>query len=398
MTRRLSPGPFGPPDHTVENFVVHTDCRHYDGGYPCIHWRPCLNCPHYDPVGSRVLIVMLQALGDMLILSPLPARIKRDDPSAHITWLVDESTAPVVRMNPYVDRVLVFGWEAAVQLRSESFDLVIGFERRASAAALLEQVRAKRKVGSIHGTKDNALHPLDGPSRRIVMMDVWNDYRTRWNDRTWTELYFDVAGYRYEGEPYVVDIPPAADRRVRELVATAHDGRRACLNMGGSFVQKIWPDRHWVELGRLLLARGLQVVLTGGAAEREHCEAVLRALTGEVSEAGRVVYEPLAIEEFVALPRYCDVVVTGDSFGFHTALAHRRPTVVLFGPSNPVEVVPRDAEGYVRALRSTFACSPCAYQMVCGGEGGCMDTISPDEVVLRVEELLAASATGAERA
>jgi len=75
------------------------------------------------------------------------------------------------------------------------------------------------------------------------------------------------------------------------------------------------------------------------------------------------------------------VVVTGDSFGFHLALAHDTPAVLLLGPSNGAEVIPRHAADGVTALRSALPCSPCAHQVACGGVGGCMDTIDPPSVL-----------------
>jgi len=96
-----------PPPHpslAEDTFTWRPDCRHFVGGLPCKHWRPCPGCKKYDPVGYRVLIIMLGLLGDMLIASPLPARIKKDHPDAHITWLVDDACAPVLRMNPDIER------------------------------------------------------------------------------------------------------------------------------------------------------------------------------------------------------------------------------------------------------------------------------------------------------
>jgi heptosyltransferase-2 len=94
-----------------------------------------------------------------------------------------------------------------------------------------------------------------------------------------------------------------------------------------------------------------------------------------------VVHQSLTLEEASALPGLCDVVVSGDSFGFHLALAHQKPAVLLLGPSNDAEVVPHHAT-QVTALRATSPCSPCAHQVACGGVGGCMDTI-PVAAVLK---------------
>ncbi|MDQ2706992.1 MAG: glycosyltransferase family 9 protein [Actinomycetota bacterium] len=371
-------GDFLGPVHTVESFEIRTDCRHFAGGLPCRFWRPCHGCPHHDPVNRRVLIVMLGLLGDMLIASPLPARIKREHPGAHITWLVDEACAPVLRMNPDIDHVLPFDWQAATQLPSQHFDEVLSFERTPAAAALVDRIPAGHKAGLAFGGPDHSLYPLGDAAQQFFRQNTWNDYRTILNRQTWTELYFAVAGYAYAGEAYVLQPPDAAVRRVTDLLADVPHPR-VCLNVGGSLPTKLWPERSWVALGDALLDHGAQLVILGGPTDRATCERLFGHLDAHAG-TGRVVYAPLSVEEAAALPARCDVVVTGDSYGFHLALAHRRPTVLLLGPSNAAEVIPKHASD-VTALRATLPCAPCAHQVSCGGAGGCMDTISVADVL-----------------
>ncbi|MFJ6783828.1 glycosyltransferase family 9 protein [Streptomyces yangpuensis] len=368
-------GVFLGPVYTVESFETRPDCRHFVGGMPCRHWRPCRDCPHHDPVDFRVLIVMLGLLGDMLIASPLPRRIRDDHPSAHVTWLVDADNAPILRMNPYVDEVLVHDWEAAAQLPSRRFDAVYSFERTLSAAALVDRIEAGHKAGLAFGGPHHGLYPMGEAAMQFFRQNTWNDYRTTANAQTWTELYFAVAGYEYAGEPYVLAVPEDAQRRVAGLLGE-RTGPRVCLNLGGSLTTKLWPAQHWAELAAALLDHGAQLAILGGPTDREACEALVRHLRMRGADESSVAYAPLSLEEASALPGLVDVVVTGDSLGFHLALAHQRPTVLLLGPSNGAEVIPKHVTN-VTALRSTLPCSPCAHQVACGGVGGCMGTIDP---------------------
>ena len=91
-----------------------------------------------------------------------------------------------------------------------------------------------------------------------------------------------------------------------------------------------------------------------------------------------------------ALPEFVDLVVTGDSFGFHASLLHERRTVLLLGPSSPNEVVPKHAT-WVDMIRSTFPCSPCAYHIACEGIGGCMDVIAATDVIAHARAALLTS-------
>lgn len=387
MSKKVPVETFLEPEFTEANFVWRADCRHFVGGLPCRYQRPCFGCNYHDPIAFRVLIVMLGLLGDMLVASALPARIKRDNPATHITWLVDEACAPVLHMNPDIDRVLPFDWQAAAQLPSESFDAIYAFERTPAAAALVERIQATHKAGLAHGGAHNSLYPIGAAARHFFLMNTWNDHRTRRNKKTWTELYFEVAGYKYNGEPYVLKVPHGADARIRSIFPANDTLRRVCLNVGGSLTTKIWQLDHWFALGSALLDRGFRLILTGGPTDMSMCTHLHKVL-GAHTHGRRVYYAALSIEEFAAVPAYCDVVVTGDSFGFHLALAHQRPCVLLLGPSSGAEVIPKHI-ATIRALRSSLACSPCAHQPVCGGVGGCMDTIHPNHVLVAVDELLA---------
>ena len=354
---------------STNGFAWREDCRHFVGGLPCRHWRACPDCPHHSPVTRRVLIVMLKRMGDMLIASPLPARIRADHPGAHITWLVGAESASVVEMIPDVDRVLVWDWQAPHILTAERFDAVYSFERDPAAAGLVARLDATHRAGLAYGGPHSTLYPIGEPARHFFAMNTWNAYRTRANTKTWTELYFEVAGYTYAGEPYQLRVPEQSRARVTERLGSREDW--VCLNVGGSKATKLWPIQHWSALGRRLLDDGYAVVITGGPADATLCRKLLADL-GSISE--RVLYDPMPLPEFAAVPEFCAAMVTGDSLGFHLALAHDTPVVALFGPSNPAEVVPKHADT-VTVLRARLDCAPCAHQVTCGGVGGCMDTI-----------------------
>jgi heptosyltransferase-2 len=359
---------------TTEGFTWQPSCRHFTGDLPCRHWRACPSCQHFDPVTHRILIVMLRRLGDMLIASPLPARIKAEHPGAHITWLVGAESAPLVEMIPHVDRVLIWDADTAHTLLAEHYDAIYSFERIPAVAALIPRISASHRAGLAYGGPNNTLYPIGEPARHFFAMNTWNDFRTHGNRKTWTELYFEVAGYTYSGEPYQLNIPDTARSRVRARVGAS--GGWICLNIGGSKATKRWPARHWIELGHRLLADGKRLIITGGPDDERDCHRLLRELdTG----TGRVRHDLMPLAEFAAVPEFCDATVTGDSFGFHVALLYEQPIVLLLGPTNGAEVIPKHAQT-VTALRSDLACSPCARQVICGGAGGCMNTITVDHV------------------
>lgn len=363
------------------DFLVHLDCRFFDGGRPCRFWRPCRGCSEYSPVGRRYLLIMLGLHGDMLIASPLPPRIKQDHPDAHITWLCDAAHVPLMEMNPGVDRVLAYSWESVRQLESEQFYAVYSFERTPGAASLMETVSSMERAGLSYGGPDATLHPVGRQAEHFFKMNTWNDYRTSLNSKTWTELYFEVAGYEYHEEPYRLDVPDAARRSAkleRQLLDTA---KVVGFNLGSSLSTKMWPLAHWIDFGNRLFSEAegdVGVWIFAGPKEREMANEAVDALSAVAP--GRVHYRDLGLAEFCAAVEFCDVMVTGDTFGYHLALLYETPTVVLFGPSPVPEVVPKHVQ-HLRILTASTACSPCAHQVACGGVGGCMGTIPVSSVL-----------------
>ena len=58
----------------------------------------------------RILIVKMSSLGDVVHAQPLATDLRRVFPDARIDWVVENSCAPVCRLNPAVDTVIPIAW------------------------------------------------------------------------------------------------------------------------------------------------------------------------------------------------------------------------------------------------------------------------------------------------
>ena len=70
---------------------VKLDCFHFKGAIPCkpnkLYGVSCMNCSHYEKISTRILIIKLGALGDVIRSTPLLEPLRHKFPNAHITWL-----------------------------------------------------------------------------------------------------------------------------------------------------------------------------------------------------------------------------------------------------------------------------------------------------------------------
>jgi hypothetical protein len=101
---------------------IRYDCRYYTGYRPCRRAESCVGCTEYAPGGTRILIVKLGALGDVLRTTALlPALRSAYDPCT-ITWLTRESALPLLAHNPMIDRLVALRMDDVLGLEAVDFD------------------------------------------------------------------------------------------------------------------------------------------------------------------------------------------------------------------------------------------------------------------------------------
>ena len=141
-----------------------------------------------------------------------------------------------------------------------------------------------------------------------------------------------------------------------------------------------WPEKHYIQLARMVLDRYPRVVilLTGSEAERERKERIVAALQSErcINFAGRT-----EIAELPALYASSAFMLTNDSGPAQFASITAMPVFVFFGPETPALYGPL---GVITPIFAGMACSPCVSaanhrKSVCDNNL-CLQTISADKV------------------
>src|SRR5262250_2783468 len=101
------------------------DCRYFLGDRPCV-WHKhagaiCL-CPRYEQIRKRILIIKLDAMGDVLRTTALLPILTTAHPQAAITWITRPESKPLLEHNPYLSEVVAYGPDALTCLLTRSFD------------------------------------------------------------------------------------------------------------------------------------------------------------------------------------------------------------------------------------------------------------------------------------
>lgn len=361
------------------------DCRFFLGDRPCKFKRTCEGCERYRPMGKRILIVKLAAIGDVLRTTPLLTGLKRVYPQSQITWIVDKEAYPLLKNNPFIDRLLTFDFSSMLPLELEAFDLVIGLEKEPRGAALVSKVKASEKKGFGLGPEGN-VYPLNRASEYAFFLGLSDELKFYQNRRTYPELIFEVAEIDYEKEEYLLFLSPEdtafadgfakkAGLRKGDTVIGLNTGA------GGVFANKAWTEQGYVNLiEKLAREPKNRLLLLGGPGERERNRKILSRVKKPVIDTGC----ENTLGEFAALIGLCDLIVTGDTTAMHLAVGLKKKVVALFGPTCSQEI---EFYGRGEKILSPISCAPC-YRRKCEVSPNCMEAIPVEEVIKKIRALL----------
>jgi heptosyltransferase-1 len=147
------------------------------------------------------------------------------------------------------------------------------------------------------------------------------------------------------------------------------------LSPGAGWGAKRWPLERYAAVARALAADGWAVVVNASPAEEANGEKLARA-------GGAVALVP-TLSQLIALSRRASLAIAGDTGPLHLAAALGKPTVGIFGPTDPARNGPFHGEHIV--LRHPE--SRRDHTRRAETEAGLL-TISPEEVVAAALQLL----------
>jgi ADP-heptose:LPS heptosyltransferase len=281
---------------------------------------------------TRILVIKLGALGDVVLALAALRRIRHAHPDAEITALTTPLYGPLLAASPYVDRVETDGRPKGLAATSAMLLRL----RRGRYARVYDLQTSSRTDGYFQALRPGA-PPWSGTAPGCALPHA-NPHRDRMHtlERQADQLRF--AGVWPDAPTTPGQAPPPDLSWLTDPAAPERLGVRgpfALLVPGGSAhrPEKRWPTNSYRALGESLAHRGVQPVVVGGPDER----ALARALPEAVDLTGRTSFEDLA-----ALGAAAALAVGNDTGPTHLIAAAGALTLALFsGASDPALTAPR---------------------------------------------------------
>jgi lipopolysaccharide heptosyltransferase I len=378
-------------DYTAETVPERDVVRGYGGriaivGDPKDHsTRSLIDGLRRSQSTTRLLVVRLGSLGDLVHTLPAVAALRRANPGAEIDWLTDAAHEEFLRLVPVVSNVIPLAnrtaraWlRARRTLRDRRYDVALDFQGLLKSAALARLSGARRVIGFDRAAlREGAASPFYTEHVEVGERGHVIDKNLR--------LAAALGAAPAPVEFPIAPVESAASRALSARGLTEY----ALVNPGAAWPNKRWPPDRFGQVARHLSARhGLTSVVLWGPSERSLADAVVAASGGTAVAAPET-----SLADLVALSRGAACMISGDTGPLHIASAVGTPVVALFGPTSAPRNGPWRPDD---VTLDQYGDCDCHYERRCrrSASAWCLGRLGVDPVTDAVDRRLAAARAG----
>ena len=337
---------------------------------------------------KNILIIKLSAIGDVIHALPVSYAIKETFPDAKITWVVEPPAYDILKMNPCVDKIILFrkkdfrtlkGFAKLFfpfrrELQSENYDAVLDLQGLFKSAAIAFFAKSNIKLGicNMRELSDKISKPVIGEHSAGHIV----------------ERYLDTAralGCRVDEVKFPLEVPP---NEIKKAVAiTNHAGLRAgisyaILAVGANWANKRWKVENFAEVADWLYDLEIVPVIVGNGDVDVARAAEIESLM-EIPPINLVNQTNLPQLAYVV--KNSKIVIGGDTGIVHLAAGLKVPVVMLMGPTDANR---NGAYGQIQnSIEVDRPCKGC-WKRACPQNLDCLEYITPTQVKDRVSREL----------
>lgn len=356
---------------------VKFDCKFFRTGIPCKPNKEknatCDNCTSYEKVQTRILIIKLGALGDVIRTTPLLERFRKEYSNVHFTWL---TLSPAILPADQIDIIYKWDFTSVYKIQHSTFDIALNLDKDPEACMLLAEVNATKKYG--YTWENNHIAPATEKAEHKLMTGFFDEL-SKSNTKSYLEEIFEICHFTFQKEDYLINLNgELAEKWDFKFKSLSNRKKIVGLNTGCGprWNTRLWSDESWEELSRLLSNEGYYPVFLGG--ELEHEKNVRMSANTNSYYPGH-----FSLEEFIAITNACDIIVTQVSMMMHIATALKKKMILCNTIFNKFEF-----ELYNRGIivGPPNPCQ-CYFGNTCVKEKSCMNDIHPSDFMKAIQTI-----------
>ncbi len=289
----------------------------------------------------KILIVKLSSIGDIIHTLPTLAAIRREMPSAEISWVAESRSAEILRGNEFlknlievdtrslrggkvIEEILLDAGKQLKNLRVADFDIAIDFQGLLKSASIAKLSKAKKRFGF---DRENLREPLS----RFLLTDTVKIEKEINVIRKNLALAEKVLNIKVPTENFEFPVFTSDEhKREAEQIIEKTGENFALLNPAGGWETKLWQAEKFGELAdKLWEENNLFPIIVTAPNETDLAERVLNA-----NKSGKIFHAAPTLKGFYELAKHAGVYVGGDTGPTHLAVAANAPVVGIFGPTD----------------------------------------------------------------
>jgi heptosyltransferase-2 len=339
---------------------------------------------------KRVVVRGTNWVGDSVMTIPALRALRRVLPAAEITLVLRPNAKGLFADADFIDELLVYDRRNAFSVfpqigkwRKRHFDLAVSLQNAFEAALIPFLAGVPLRLGYATESRQTMLtHPVALPDWRSSRHEV---FYYLYLITALEQLLYGTSTICENAPEVALELSESRRAEAAEILRSygVTKDRSLVAICPGSINSraKRWPAGSFATLSDQLLDEGRQVVLIGSKDEQD----VTRQVISKMRQQPVVLTGKTTIDQLTAILGSVDLVVTNDTGPAHIAAALGRPTLVIFGPTNPETTRPFSVQAEI--LRHRPDCAPCMLRD-CPIDHRCMTAITVEEVVERSRAML----------
>ena len=366
--------------------MLKKDCLFFPGHKPCSYHKEegikCNNCDHYQPISFKILIIKLDATGDVLRTTSILPPLRKKYPDSQITWCTRKISGELFVNNPFVNELIFVEEDAYFRIISEKYDLVINLDTSKLSSAIAAAANSVAKQGFTLNPK-GYVEPTSPAANEWLLMSAFDDVKKR-NEKTYQQIMYDILELTEKVSKPILNMTDEAQSTISSKLSK-WNFKVECLNIGlnigvgTKWPSKGWPLENWESLINRIEGEKLNILLLGGPEEAEQMVKLKNKYPFLINTGS-----DNSLAEFAAVVDLCDIIVTADTLALHVATALGKKIIALFGPTSSSEI-----ELYGKGIKITTEeeCK-CYYEKYCTEQVSCMKRISGTDVYKSLKSLI----------
>ncbi len=321
---------------------------------------------------NKILIIRLSSLGDILLTTPLIRTLKKMYPHCKIDFLLKSEYSDLLKNNPYINNILTYSKDGidflnvstSKTLNFRDYDLIIDLQNNLRSRRITSRLKIP-----IFRFKKYSFRKFLLVKTKINLMKNLPSIPVR---------YADTIGIELEDtriEIYSDKQPNCQLVGVKNLIG---------ICPGAKHFTKRYPVDYQIQLCKLLIKNGFNVVLFGGKIDKSICNEI----STEVPQVLNLQNED-DILQTVSDMQCCDVIVCDDSGLMHAASSLDKKHIVIFGSTvKEFGFMPNKPNNVIIIENEKLKCRPCTHigRSSCPKyHFNCMMEIKPENIFIVIK-------------